>query len=80
MVIFKPKRKKLDFEFEIKLNGKKLFATNSVKYLGTKVDKQLNWRDHVNEIAIKLNRVNAMLNKVREFVSTDTQNYLLCYI
>ena len=72
LVIFKPKRKKLDFEFKIKLNGKKLFQTNSVKYLGIKIDKQLNWREHINEVAIKLNRANAMLYKVREFVSTDT--------
>ena len=55
-----------------KLNGKKLFQTNSVKYLGIKIDKQLNWREHINEVAIKLNRANAMLYKVREFVSTDT--------
>ena len=40
--IFKPRRKKLDFEFKIKLNGKKLFPANSVKYLGLKIDKQLN--------------------------------------
>ena len=72
LVIFKPKHKKLDFEFKIKSNGKKLFQTNSVKYLGIKIDKQLNWREHINEVAIKLNRANAMLYKVREFVSTDT--------
>ena len=75
LVIFKPKRKKLDFEFKIKLNGKKLFQTNSVKYLGIKIDKQLNWREHINEVAIKLNRANAMLYKVTEFVSTDTLRF-----
>ena len=69
MVIFKPKRKKL--EFKDKLNCKKLFQTNSVKYLGIKIDKQLNWRDHINEVTIKLNRANALLFKVREYVSTD---------
>ena len=67
---FKPKRKKLDFEF--KLNGKKLFQTNSVKYLGIKIDKQLSCRKHISEVAIKLNRANAMLSEVREYVSTDT--------
>ena len=60
LVIFKPKRKKLDFEFKIKLNGKKLFQTNSVKYLGIKIDKQLNWRDHTNEVAKKLHRANML--------------------
>ena len=42
LVIFKPKCKKLDFEFKIKLNDKKRFQTNSVKCLGIKIDKQLN--------------------------------------
>ena len=72
LVIFKPKCKKLDFEFKIKLNGKKLFQSNSVKYLGIKIGKQLNWKEHINESAIKLNRANAILYKVREFVSTNT--------
>ena len=40
--------------------------------MGITIDKQLNWREHINEVAIKLNRANAMLYKVREFVSTDT--------
>ena len=67
---FKPKRKKLNFEF--KLNGKKLFQTYSFKYLGIKIDKQLSCRKHISEVAIKLNRANAMLSEVREYISTDT--------
>ena len=72
LAIFKPNRKKLDFEFKIKFNGKNLFQTNSVKHLGIKIEKQLSWRDHINEVAIKLNKANAMLYKVSEFVSTNT--------
>ena len=56
LVVFKPKRKKLDLEFKVKLNVKKLFQTNSVKCFGMKIDKQLNWRDHINKDAIKPNR------------------------
>ena len=67
---FKPKHKKLNFEF--KLNGKKLFQTYSFKYLGIKIDKQLSCRKHISEVAIKLNRANAMLSEVREYISTDT--------
>ena len=40
--------------------------------MGIKIDKRLDWVDHVNEAAIKLNRTNVMLYKVREYVSTDT--------
>ena len=70
MVVFRHKLKKLEFEFKIKLNGKKLFPTNSVKYLDTEIDKQFNWVNPINEVA-KPNRANAMLPKVREYVSTN---------
>ena len=45
------------------------YPTKSVKYLGIKIDKNLTCIDHINHIAIKLNRANAILFKVREFVN-----------
>ena len=33
--------------------------------MGIKTDKQLNWSDHINEVTIKRNRANSMLDKVR---------------
>ena len=39
--------------------------TNAVKYLGIKTNKQLKWRDNINEVKIKLNR-DVILYKVRE--------------
>ena len=44
LIIFKPKRKPLDFNMKIKLNGKRLYPTDSVKYLGVKIDSKLNWK------------------------------------
>ena len=35
MVIFKSKQKKLEGDFKIKLRGKRLYPTESVKYLGS---------------------------------------------
>ena len=52
---------------KIKLNGKKLYPTDSVRYLGVKIDIKLNWESHVNVTATKLNRANAMVYKVRDF-------------
>ena len=43
----------------------------SVRYLGVKTDSKLNWKSHVNAIATKLNRANAMLYKVRDFVNAN---------
>ena len=66
MILFKPIKKSLDCQLKLKLNGKRLYQTSLVKYLGIKIDHYLNWQDHVNNIAIKLNKANAMLYKVGE--------------
>ena len=42
LVIFKHQRKKLDNEIKIKLNRKLLYPSQSVKYLGIKIDQNLN--------------------------------------
>ena len=55
MVLFRPKRKSMDFNLKIKLTGKQLYETNSVKYLGIRIDTKLNWKAHINDIALKLN-------------------------
>ena len=68
-VIFKHQRKKLDTEIKIKLNRKRLYPSQSVRYLGIKIDQNLNWKDHINDIAVKLNRANALLFKIRNFVN-----------
>ena len=72
LVIFKSPRKLLLDEMKIKLNGKKSYSSNSVKYLGIKIDRFLHWRDQVNSIAVKRNRVNALLLKIRNHVNTKT--------
>ena len=55
MVIFKSKQKKFEGDLKIKFCGKRLFPTESVKYLGVKINTNL--------LAIKLNR------EMREYVS-----------
>ena len=69
MVIFKSKQKKLEGDLKIKLCGKRLYPTESVKYLGVKIDANLSWQYHVKDISIKLNRANALLFKMRKYVS-----------
>ena len=69
MVIFKFKQKKLEGDLKIKLCGKRLYPTESVKYLDVKIDTNLTWQHHVNDLSIKLNRANALLFKIRKYVS-----------
>ena len=56
MIIFKLKQKKLAGDLKIKLCGKCLYPTESVKYLGVKIDTNLSWQYHVNDLFIKLNK------------------------
>ena len=69
MVIFKSKQKKFEGDLKIKLSGKRLYPTESVKYLGVKIDTNLSWQYHVNDLSVKLNRANALLFKMRKYVS-----------
>ena len=46
--------------------------TTYLKYLGIKTDENLNWHEQINDVAVKLNRANAMLSKVRHFVHKKT--------
>ena len=38
----------MDFNIKIKLNGKQLYETNSVKYLGIRIDNKLNLQAHID--------------------------------
>ena len=69
LVIFKHKKKKLECPVRIKLSRKRLYPSNSIKYLGVKIDENLNWKDHIHYIATKLNRANALLSKIRNYVN-----------
>ena len=69
MIIFKSKQKKLEGDLKIKLCGKRLYPTESVKYLGLKIDANFTWQHHVNDLSIKLNRAHALLFTMKKYVS-----------
>ena len=69
MVMFKSKQNNFEGDLKIKLCGKRLYPTESVKYLGVKIDTNLSWPYHVNDLSIKLNWGNALLFKIRKYVS-----------
>ena len=53
MVIFKSKRKKINSIVKVKLSGKKIYPTTSVKYPGVKTDQYLTWQHHINNLSVK---------------------------
>ena len=69
LVIFKHQRKKLDSPIKNKLNRKRLYPSKSVKYLFIKIDENLNWKQHIHDIALKLNRANSLLFTIRNYVN-----------
>ena len=57
---------------KLKLSHKRLFPTDSVKYLGVKVDGNLLWKSHIDYLPVKLSRANVLLIKIRNLVNSST--------
>ena len=72
LIIFRHPNKKLNYDLKIKINGKKLIPSKSVKYLGIYIDTHLNWTAQVDSLSVKLSRSTGMLSKIRHYVSADT--------
>ena len=70
-LLFSSLKENLNFNMKIMLNGKRLYPTDSVKYFGVKIDNKLNWKSDVNATSTKLNRENAMLYNLRDFVDAS---------
>ena len=49
--IFKSKRKK--FNDKVKLSGKRIYPTASVKYFEFKTDQHLTQQNHINDLSVK---------------------------
>ena len=58
-------KKQPEFDLKVKLNGKRLGETDSLKFLGTKTDKILTWKQQVSHVALELGNSNAVLSKLR---------------
>lgn len=55
-IIFKSKHKSLNMTPALKLEGKPIYSSLSVKYLGVYLDENLCWKPHMNHVALKLQR------------------------
>ena len=71
LVVFRRQNTKLNNSFKIKLDGKRLFPTSSVKYLGDPLDEHVTWSPQISHVQIKLNRAIGILSKLRYQANTD---------
>ena len=71
LLLFHPSRKPSTFEFKVKINGSRLYPSDSVKYLGIIFDSGFNWGPHISLVCKRLSRANGMLSKLRHYVSRD---------
>ena len=69
VVLFKSLWKLTDVPLKLKPNKKRFCLTNSVKYLGINIDGNLRWKQQISDIAIKLNKPNGILSKLRHFIN-----------
>lgn len=72
MVRFKSKRRKSNDIVKVKLHGKRIYPTPSVKYLRVKIDQYFTWQHHMNDLSVKFNKENALLFKIRTSVNDKT--------
>ena len=72
LLLLRNPKKVVNYDLKVKLEGKRLFPSNFVKYLGINIDSHLNWNFHVQTLAPKLTRAVGMLKKIRHYVNLDT--------
>ena len=72
LLLLHPSRKSnILFDFKIKINGRRLYLCESVKYLGIVFDSSFNWDSHISSVCKKLARANGVLSKLRYYVSHE---------
>ena len=70
-VIFRSPWKRMDCIPRLKLFGKILTPSKSVKYLGVHLDEHLNWKVHTGVVAAKLRKANGAISKLRHYVPRE---------
>jgi len=68
LILFRSKSKSIDENFKIKINGKRLYPSSFVKYLGIYLDEHLCWSKQINDLSQRLRRANGALSKLRHLM------------
>ena len=65
LIIFDRNTASIDHTLKLKLNGKRLRPSKSVKYLRILLDEHLLWNDQIPHVKLKLNCAIGILSKIR---------------
>ena len=67
VLLFRNIHKSINHNVGLKLNGKILNFSDSVKYLGVYLDSHLSWKTHFEMLSKKLGKTNGLISKLRHF-------------
>ena len=70
-VLFHSKKLKSHKSLNLKLDGVNIQEVSTVKYLGVTFDSNLTWKNHVNELCLKLSKTVGIFSKLRYYVNVD---------
>ena len=70
-VLFHCKRLKPYKSLNLKIDGVNIQEVSTVKYLGVTFDSNLTWKNHVNELCLKLSKTVGIFSKSRYYVKVD---------
>ena len=68
VLLFKNKRKEVNYDIKIKLDGKRMRFSREVKYLGMIIDDNLSMINHKKQLCGRLRKANGALCLVRHYV------------
>ena len=77
-VLFHFKRLKPYKSLNLKIDGVNIQEVSTVKYLGVTFDSNLTWKNHVNELCLKLSKTVGIFSKLRYYVNVDILIMLYC--
>ena len=70
-VLFHSKKLKPYKSLNLKIDGVNIQEVSSVKYLGVTFDSNLTWKNHVNELCLKMSKIVGIFSKLRYYVNVD---------
>ena len=78
-VLFRHPNRKLNADqFKLRIGGKQIFESKSIKYLGIFIDSDLKWKSQINHVVNKLRKANGGLSKLRHHAPFSVR--MLVYI